>query len=277
MRTGPFSDAKVIELLNNYFTPVYTINEDYAEKGPAPREEKAEYQRIYHEAVKAKLSTGTVHVYVLTPDGHPLDSLHVAEAAKKDKLIGMLEKTVKKLKIKEGKPLVKPVPQSVAPKADKGSLVLHLTSRPLRGGGSWDGVSENWIVLDRDDVKKLLPEGKHEVGTAWDIDKTVSTKLYKPFYPVTENNDLSTNRIDSQFLRGTIVSVKEGIIRGRLEGKLKMKHAFYPGREDDNFVVAEIVGYVDFKANGDIETIKLVTEEATYGGGTFGVAVRLVK
>src|SRR5258708_18091688 len=153
MRTGPFSDAKVIKLLNNYFVPVYAVNEDYAEKGPAPREEKAEYQRIYHEAVKARLSTGTVHVYVLTPDGHPLDSLHVAEAAKKDKLISKLEKTVKDLNIKEGKPLVKPVPQSVAPKADEASSVLHLTSRPLRGGGSWDGVSDNWIILNRDEIK----------------------------------------------------------------------------------------------------------------------------
>ena len=277
MRTGPFSDAKVIELLNKYFTPVYAVNEDYAEKGPASREEKAEYQRIYHEAVKARLSTGTVHVYVLTPDGHPLDSLHVAEAAKKGNLISMLEKTVKELKIKEGKPLVKPVPQSVAPKADKDSLVLHLTSRPLRGGGSWEGVSENWIVINQDEIKKLLPETKAEVGAVWDIDKTVSTKLYRPFYPVTENNDLSTNRIDRQFLRGTIVSIMEGIIRARLEGKLKMKHAFYPGREDNNFVEAEIVGYVDFKANGDIETMKLVTDEATYGGGMFGVAVQSVK
>jgi hypothetical protein len=37
------------------------------------------------------------------------------------------------------------------------------------------------------------------------------------------------------------------------------------------------VGYVDFKTNGDIETMKLVMDEATYDGGTFGVAVRLVK
>src|SRR5262249_18330786 len=158
-----------------------------------------------------------------------------------------------------------------------GSLVLHLVARPLQGGGSWDGVSENWIVLDRDEVKKLLPEGQRDIGAMWDIDKTVSTKVFRPFYPVTENNDLSRNRIDEQFLLGTIVSAKEGVLRARLEGKLKMKHAFYPGRDDNNFVEAAIVGYLDFKENGEIETLKLVTEKATYGGGTFGVAVRAAK
>jgi hypothetical protein len=273
MRTGPFSDAKVIELLNSCFVPVYAVNEDYGEKGIAPREEKAEYQRIYHEAHKAKLSTGTVHVYVLSPEGHPFDSLHVAEAAKTEKLAGMLQKVAKDLKVKPGQALVKPSPQSVAPEAEKGSLVLHLVARPLQGGGSWDGVSENWIVLGRDHVKKLLPK-ESAIGTAWDIDKAVSSQLYKPFYPVTENNDLSTNRISEQSLRGTILSTKGGALRASLEGKLKMKHAFYPGRPDYNHVEATIIGYVDFTTKGEVETMKLVTEKATYGGGTFAVAVR---
>lgn len=277
MRTGPFSDAKVIELLNKFFVNVYAVNEDYAETGNLAREEKAEYQRIYHEAVKAQLSTGTVHVYVLTPEGHPIGSLHVAEAAKKDKLIGMLEKTVKELKVKEGKPLVKPAPQSVAPPAAKDSLVLHLTSRPLKGGGSWDGVSENWVVLDRGEIKKLLPQAKPQVGAHWDIDKSVSAKLFRPFYPVTENNDLSTNRIDAQTLKGAIISTNDGHSRARLEGTLTMKHSFYPGRDDNNSVKAKIVGYIDFKAEGKIESMKLVTEEAAYGGGTFAVAVQSIK
>jgi len=39
---------------------------------------------------KAGLSTGTVHVYNLTTDGHPIDSLHVAEACKPEQIVSLL-------------------------------------------------------------------------------------------------------------------------------------------------------------------------------------------
>src|SRR4051812_21440569 len=95
MRAGPLANAKVISLLNRYFVPVYLSNEDYADKGPAPAEEKALKQRIYHEAARAGLSVGTVHVYILTPDGgHPVDSLHVADAARADRLVATLQRAV---------------------------------------------------------------------------------------------------------------------------------------------------------------------------------------
>src|SRR5438876_6583276 len=123
MRAGPLSNVQVVAMLNRYFVPVYTSNEDYRDKGTAATEEKKEYQRIYHEALQAKLSTGTVHAYVLTPDGHPIDSLHVAEAAKVEKLIDMLERTRQKLHVTGGEPLSKPAPQSAAPKCDADCLV----------------------------------------------------------------------------------------------------------------------------------------------------------
>jgi hypothetical protein len=275
MRTGPFSEEKVIGLLNKYFIPVYAVNEDYAKDGPQPAEEKAEYQRIYRAALDAKRPAGTVHVYLLSPDGKYFDSMHVAKAAEKGNLAELLEKTVKELKIDGGKPVVKPAPQSTPPKADEGAVVLHLTARPLQGGGSWDGVSENWIVLNADEVKKTLPAGKVEKGTKWEFDKDVAAKLLKPFYPVTENNDLSTNRIDQQELKATVVSVNDGVARARIEGSLKMKHTFYPHREDNNVVEATLVGYLDFDpAKHRILMLRLVTDPATYGGGTFGVALR---
>src|SRR6516162_10084483 len=116
MRAGPLSNAKVVSLLNRYFVPVYAINDDY-NSGAVPVAERAEYMRIYHEALKAKLSAGTVHVYIVKPDGHTIDSLHVATASNVDKLIDLLERSTKKLKTAPGKPLVKPRPQSVPPKA----------------------------------------------------------------------------------------------------------------------------------------------------------------
>src|SRR2546423_1676379 len=116
MRAGPLSNPRVISLLNRFFVPVYAANEDYRDGRAPPAEEKAEYDRIYKEAQAAKLSVGTVHVYVLSPGGHPIDSLHVATAAKTDRLIDLLERTVETLHIREGKAVVAAVTQSAPPK-----------------------------------------------------------------------------------------------------------------------------------------------------------------
>src|SRR5213593_3292448 len=111
MRAGPLSNEKVIGLLNRSFVPVYAVNEDYRRDGPAPPEERAEYDRIYRAALAAKLSTGTVHVYIVAPDGRPTGSLHVAEAAKTDRLLELLESSVARLKPAPGEPLAAPRPQ----------------------------------------------------------------------------------------------------------------------------------------------------------------------
>jgi hypothetical protein len=61
---------------------------------------------------------------------------------------------------------------------------------------------------------------------------------------------------------------------------MRMKHPFYH-RDDNNFVEAELAGYVRFKTNTrEIESLCLVTENGRYGGAVngmqhFGAAVRL--
>ncbi len=87
----------MISLLNGYFVPVYVSGADYDEKrGAASPEEKKEYARLYHAAIGKKLSTGTVHVYIISPQGDPIDSIHVA-AASAEKVIDTLKQTIKKL------------------------------------------------------------------------------------------------------------------------------------------------------------------------------------
>jgi hypothetical protein len=283
-------------MVNSYFVPVYTSNEDYRKGGSAAAEEKAEYQRIYHEALKAKLSTGTVHVYILTPDGHPVDSLHVATASRVEKLLDLLQRSQARFKTPVGKVLVKPAPQSAAPAADADALVLHITSRYLRPRGtelvplkeeahlgetrnaSWAALpSENWVVLSRPEWKKFAAPGKLEVGTSWELDKEVAAKVLTYFYPQTENNDVAKNRIDQLELKGKVVSIKEGVARVRLEGRLKMKHPFYH-KEDGNFVQATVLGYLDYQVGKErIDCFRLATETATYGKQQFGVVLRSVK
>src|SRR5687767_15879629 len=115
MRAGPLSNKTVSDTLNRSFVPVYTSNEDYRDGGTAPPEERAAYQKIYRAALDKKLSAGTVHAYVLSPDGEVVDSLHVADAARGDHTLKMLERAVERFKPKAGEPLAKPKTQSAPP------------------------------------------------------------------------------------------------------------------------------------------------------------------
>src|SRR5688572_30748539 len=104
MRAGPLSNTNIVALLNQYFVPVYVVNEDYSRKGPAPAEEKAELQRVFKEGHAAKKSVGSVHVYLLNPEGGLMDSMHVAEAAKVKNLQAMLRRTVDDLHLRPANP-----------------------------------------------------------------------------------------------------------------------------------------------------------------------------
>ena len=56
-----------------------------------------------------------------------------------------------------------------------------------------------------------------------------------------------------------------------------MKHQFYPGRDDSNFVDATVIGYLDYESGkAGIRSFEMVTDKATYVKEEFGVAVRSV-
>lgn len=281
----------MISLLNSYFVPVYVSNEDYGKDGSAPAEEKAERQRIYLEALKAKMSAGTVHVYITDPDGHAIDSQHVATASKVEQLTALLERTIARLKTPAGEPLVTPACQCTAPKADADALVLHLTARTLirqgdefvpvsrklgeTGSSGWGAyAAENWIVLNHDEWVRLLPASEVSVGTTWNMDKQALAKVLTYFYPSTENNEVAKNRIDEQTVKGAILSAQDGAVCARIDGRLRMKHTFYH-KDDDNFVDATFVGIMDFDpSNKKIRSLQIVTDKASYGRTAFGVSVR---
>jgi hypothetical protein len=275
--------------------PVYASNEDYHGDGCAPPDERKERDRIWREAAVAKLSSGTVHAYVTSPDGHVIDSRHVVNAARVDELTAMLEKTVEKLKTKEGKPLVEPAPQSKTPKAEDGGIVLHLTARNLVAqgndfvvpkvklgetrSGNWGAYpGEDWIVLTRAECGNVLPTGAVKAGTSWEPDRAVMAKLLVRFYPSTENNDARTNRIDKQDVKATVLSVKDGVATARLDGTLRMKHPFYH-KDDDYFVDTTFLGVIEFDVEkGALRSLHIATERAVYGPRIhFGVAVRSVR
>jgi hypothetical protein len=279
MRAGPLSNKKVIDLLNSYFVPVYTVNEDYSRTGLAPRAEKEERERIFKAGHAAKKSVGSVHVYVLKPSGEFHDSMHVAEAAKSKKLIEMLERSVSELKVAAGAPVAKPQPQSQRPTCEDGSLTLHLTARSLDGKGAWSEFPvENWVVFAPAEQREMLGQSKEaKVGNTWTIPAELSRKLLTHFYPATENNDVSKNKFLDQKLTATVVSTDGNRARARLIGDFRMEHSFYH-KADGKIADGTVIGYMDFgPSSGAVENVQLVTDKATYGGGTFAIAVRSVR
>jgi hypothetical protein len=282
MRAGPLSKKIVSDTLNQYFVPVYTSNEDYRDGGAAPPEERAAYNKIYRAALARKLSTGTVHAYVLSPDGEPVDSLHVADAARGDNTLKMLRRAIERFHTPPGESLVTPRSQSQPPPPAEGGLVLHLTARAQGtnpSDDSWHAYpSEDWIVLSAADVRKLLPpEPKAAVGTQWDVDRDVATKVLTHFYPQTENNDVRKNKIERINLRAVVVSTTGGVARVRLDGDLRMRHPFYH-KDTPDMVDATVVGYVDFEpGTGRVKELKLTTATATYQDRPFDVGVEVAR
>src|SRR5262245_45418057 len=108
MRTGPFSSPTIIQRLNSSFVPVYAVNEDYRSAEVMSTAARDEYQRIYREALAKKFSAGTVHVYVLNPEGEVIGTRHVADAAKTQELMSFLDEMTTKLGTTPGKALVEP-------------------------------------------------------------------------------------------------------------------------------------------------------------------------
>lgn len=279
MRAGPLSNENVSDTLNRYFVPVYTSNEDYRDGGAAPPEERAAYQKIYRAALGKKLSAGTVHAYVLSPAGEPVDSLHVADAAKTETLEKMLSRAVERFQPQPGEALVKPKAQSAPPAAPEGGVVLHLTARAEGtnpSDDSWHAYpSEDWIVLQSSDVEKLLPPAG-SAGATWDVPRDVAEKILTHFYPQTENNDVRKNTIEHLTLRATTVSAEGAARRARLDGTLRMRHPFYH-KDAPDMVDATIVGYLDFDPQARrVKQLKLATDRATYRGRPFDVGVELV-
>lgn len=317
MRASSLSNNKVIELLNAYFIPVYVDGTYLQAHADTEASELAEYRGLFaalhranelrQQSGQAALSTGTVHAYVFAADGRALDSRHVAHAGPAS-VIEMLEQAVKAVGATPGKPIVAPHPQSPRPNCGSDAVALHLTARYLvprnaaeaRAGvhgelvpldanrlggersGQWSALpSEDWYVLQRDEWTQLLPQKRVAVGDTWQVDTRVAATLLTRFYPTTELNELSKNRLDEQSLKLTAISVESNRVRARLDGRLKMKHPFYPGRDDNHFVEATILGIIEFDPGKPrIDSLNIVTDDAKYGSGDrwqpFGVAVRLV-
>jgi hypothetical protein len=287
LRAGPLSNPKVIAILNAYFVCAYTSNDNIPGDAETAKKERAEWLRIRGDFLKAQLGVGDVSPYLLTPDGKPHSRLSIGPATQKDNLLELLEKCVADLKPAKGDPVVKAVPQSRPPEAPAGALVLSVVARKLTPKHSWNEFpSEDWIVLGRDQWRKLLPADDAKPGTTYEIDREVAASVLTHFFPQTEVCTASEatlfapdgkykHRLEKHGLTATVLTQQDGTVRVRLDGHLKLYHKFYPGRDDDNAVTGTVVGYIDVDtAKRKIAALRLVTEQATYAKMPIGVAVK---
>jgi len=282
MRAGPLSNDKVIDTLNRYFAPVFVSNEDYQEKtGVASPQEKKEYRRLFDEFLDKKLPCGTVHVYLIGTDGHPIESMHVANASRTEKLMGMLRRCIDRLGVQPGEPLVKPADTSVAPPAPAGALVLHLVSRGENTGpqgGSWrEFPAENWIVLSANQAEGLLPRAEPAAGATYNVNSATATKIFQYFYPQSEDpTDSPWTKMDVESLKATVLSVNHGAAIARLEGRVQLHRDFYPGKYSPERMTATLLGFMQWEPETRrITSFKLVTDEAKKDDGHYAVAVRM--
>ena len=282
MRAGPLSNDKVIDTLNRYFVPVFTSNEDYENNGPASPQERKERDRILEECRQNGTSTGTVHVYLLAPDGHAIDSAHVASVTRADKLQAMLDRCLAKLGTKPGEPLIKPRDLSVAPSAPPGGLVLHLVSRGQDTGpqgGSWrEFPAENWLKLSHEQATGFLPMADARSGDSYDVNPKSAAQVLQYFYPQSEDpTDAPWTKIDALSLKATVLKIENGAATARLEGQLELQRNFYPHQFSPKHMKATLLGFVTWDVRSRaVSSLQLVTDQATCDMENYAVAVTTV-
>ena len=266
-------------MLNRYFVPVYSSNEDARDGGVASPQAKKELQRFYLAYLNQGRPISDVHIYILTPDAQPLDGMRIGDAVNGDNLLNYLKGLIKKMGAPKGEALVQPTPQSVAPPAPPDSMVLHLAARAeSRMGNYRQFPAENWMVLGKPEWTKLMPTGPVKVKDSWSVPVDVATKLLNRFYPQTVeiSAGVERSRIDRQQLTLTVTSIREGIAFARFDGTLHMKHGT-PAHEEEWFVDATLTGFLEFDpATHRIQRLRLVTKKATYKEERFSAALRSV-
>ena len=269
LREGPLSTSEVIEKLNSQFVPVYVNSQNRADE---------EHNRVYREALKAKLAAGSESVYVLDPDGRVVEGLHICHVT-----TASLLETLAKHARESGPTLVPPAAQSAPPAARS----LHLTSRYLdkegkplkfKPGASYHAFpAEDWFALAPAEEAALVPDSAAQPGASWYVDMAVAARLLSRLYPLTGNFGSSDgNRIEEAGLTATVISGRRSVAWIRLDGRVRLGHSFMSNK-DERPVEAAVMGYLEYdRKEKKVRTFRLVTEQARYGKENFGVAIRSV-
>jgi len=270
MRVSSLSNERVIELVSQYFVPVWVSRDSY-QLAPRPKEEKAELTRVDRERQKRGLEGGSVCVYILTPDGSLKATLPVQKASRPANLIPFLEKLVEA----EGYPSrrAEAVRASTAPKRTtrqpkKDGLVLHVLTRYTEHRTNY-GVSQDWAELTAEEWKAFVPAADVRAGASWQVPGKVADKLFRYFYPPGPDWRAADSTILSRSLTATAVTISDREGKVALRGTLELSHPFGVGTQGR--VRAKLAGVLTYDpGRRAITSFLMASEEAEFAWAAKG-------
>jgi hypothetical protein len=265
MRTSSFSNKEVIGLISQYFVPVWIGWDDYGcDKKPAEQDEAS---RIRSRAGKLGLVAGNVNVYLLDPQGEPVQAMGVSKAMEPENLLPMLTRFVRDKQLKPRTPeairaTARTPPPMPKPKTEHG-LVLHVWTRYLPPGEVDKGTTDDWLELSPDEWGKFLPGAGAQVGASWDVPRQTADKLYQYFYPAVCHYDARASKIRQAELTATLAAANPKETQITLQGHADLDHS--RDGSIDGRVTARMIGLVRFDPAARIITsFEMVSERADY-------------
>jgi len=264
VRTSSFSNREVIDLVSQYFVPVWVSRDDYGLEKKAGGE-RDEWLRIQSTAGRRGLSNGNVSVYLIDPEGIPFDSLIVSKAAVSENLLGLLKKAIQERNLQPRRPeaitATRKDRQLQLQAKTEGGLVVHVMTRFLTGEVD-KGVGEDWVELTRAEWQTLIPE-KAVVGHSWKAGGKAVEKLAQYFYPPLCEYNAASSKVNTAMLTATVSAVTTKEVQVSLQGEVELDHSrdgSNPGR-----VQAQLVGLITYDPQQKtITTLRMASDRATY-------------
>jgi hypothetical protein len=262
MRVSSLSDERVIALVSKHFIPAW-ISRDRYQMDKISREEQLLLGRIDLTRRQKKFEGGSVCVYIAKPDGDVQATMIVHKAWKPDLLIPFLKKMIddhnpKPRKDEDIKPAA--LAEEPKPKGKDGRLFFV---RSRFDGKENRGTSRDIVELTKTEWSAFVAAKGAKVGDSWKIPKAVAEKLLTHAYPPVAHWNAKWSKIDSCSLTATVKSVKDGVVKVRLEGKLELIYP-YKGEKDDARMSAKLVGHVTCDEDGGLKAVALTSDGATY-------------
>lgn len=266
MRVGPFSNRQFNAYIQQHFVPVFVSNQKYAAGDYGPEELK-HLVTIRRKTTEKGMRTATVQIYLLTPDGDPVDIMVVRDALDFQKLMPFIRKNVAAMKVVPGEQLIASKDaqnwiEKGAPKTNKEQLKLRFAAqyRPRQ-----KIMVEDWIVLDKQEWSAFLPP---ETGaTEWTIPDEVTRKILVRVYPYVLNWDHDTDQIKNSRLDAKVLTSGPNETLIGIRGELAMTHLRYV-KAGLTPVTSQLTGYITVTGNNK-PRIKIITEGARFGEQSF--------
>lgn len=274
MRVGPLSNKQFIKYLHQHFVPVFVSNQEYA-AGEHGTTELEHLVTIRQKTVAKGMRTATVQIYLLSPDGEPIDIMVVRDALDIRRLMSFMRRNVTAMNVEPGKQLIASQDsdawiQRSAPKIQPRQLTLRFAAqyRPHQ-----KIMVEDFVTLDQDEWSTFVPPKDGDAN--WAIPDKVARKILVRVYPYALNWDHDTDQIKQVRLVAKVIERNDLETLIALRGELAMTHYRYV-KTSLEAVTSKLTGYVRIAMPEKLGAeqskkpeIRIITEGARFGALAF--------